>query len=180
MRRLLMLILGAVWVAPLPGSTLQQLSLTDMIQKSTTIVNGVVQPGWSPALRGSMVYTHYQLSVSAAYKGVPQAVIDVAVPGGAINGIQQAFAGAPALVSGQNYVLFLWTSKSGLTQVIGLSQGLFNITTNAQGQTIVSRGAATEQMVNSAGQPVTDSNLQMTLAQLKSKIQGVLSGGSAQ
>ena len=52
-------------------------------------------------------------------------------------------AGAPTLAAGQDYVLFLWTSKSGLTQVIGLSQGLFNVITNSQGQSIVSRGAAT-------------------------------------
>jgi hypothetical protein len=89
-------------------------------------------------------------------------------------------AGAPALAVGQDYVLFLWTSKSGLTQVIGLSQGLFNVSTNAQGQLIVSRGAATSPMLNSSGQFVPDTNLQMTLAQLVSAIQAVLFGGSGQ
>jgi len=77
-------------------------------------------------------------------------------------------------------VFFLWTSKSGLTQVIGLSQGLFNVTTNAQGQAIVSRGAANQPMVGSSGQPVTDSNLQMPLSQLASQIRTVLAGGSGQ
>ena len=66
--------------------------------------------------------------------------------------MQQPVAGAPTLTAGQDYVFFLWTSKSGLTQVIGLSQGLFNVTTNAQGQVIVSRGAASEPMLNSSGQ----------------------------
>ena len=69
------------------------------------------------------------------------------------------------LTAGQDYVIFLWTSKSGLTQVIGLSQGLFNVTTNAQGQTIVSRGAASSPMLDSSGQVVADFNLQMPLAQ---------------
>jgi hypothetical protein len=89
-------------------------------------------------------------------------------------------AGAPTLAVGQDYVLFLWTSKSGLTQVIGLSQGLFNVSTNAQGQLIVSRGAAASPMLNSSGQFVTDTNLQMTLAQLASAIQAALFGGSGQ
>ncbi len=53
------------------------------------------------------------------------------------------------LVPGQDYVFFLWTSKSGLTQVIGLSQGLFNVTTNAQGQVTVSRGAPSTTMLDS-------------------------------
>ncbi len=167
-------------VGCLGASTLQQLSLTDMVQKSTVIVEGTVNPGYAAALRGSMIYTHYQFVVSATYKGAPQPVIDVAVPGGAANGVQQSFAGAPTLTPGQNYVLFLWISKSGLTQVIGLSQGLFNVTTDAQGQAIVSRGAASAPMLSSSGQLVADSNLQMTLAQLTTKIQAVLSGASGQ
>jgi hypothetical protein len=77
-------------------------------------------------------------------------------------------------------VFFLWTSKTGLTQIIGLSQGLFIVTTNAQGQVMVSRGATSETMLNSLGQIITDSNIQMPLAQLVTTIQGVLVGGSGQ
>ncbi|MGP0075180.1 MAG: hypothetical protein ACLPWF_24985 [Bryobacteraceae bacterium] len=172
--------LAACCAASLAGSTLQRLSLNDMIQKSTVIVRGTIQPGTSAALRGALIYTHYQVSVKTTYKGTPGASIDVAVPGGALNGIQQPVAGAPALTAGQDYVMFLWTSKSGLTQVIGLSQGLFNVTTNAQGQTIVSRGPATATMLDSSGNAVQDSNLQMPLAQLAGKIQAVLAGGSGQ
>jgi hypothetical protein len=185
MRNLIILAAAAVSLASLPdshlsGSTLQRLSLTDMIQKSTMIVRGAIQPGNSAALRGSIIYTHYQLSVTTAYKGAPGSTVDVAVPGGALNGFQQPVAGAPMLMPGQTYVIFLWTSKSGLTQVIGLSQGLFNLTNNAQGQVIVSRGAASEPMLNSLGQSVTDSNFQMPLAQLVTDIQTVLAGGSIQ
>lgn len=162
------------------ASTLQRLSLNDMIQKSTMIVRGSILPGSSAALRGALIYTHYQLSVTTAYKGTPGVTIDVAVPGGTLNGQQQPVAGAPALTAGQDYVLFLWTSKSGLTQVIGLSQGLMTVSKNAQGQLIVSRGAATSPMLDSTGQPVTDANFQMPLSQLASKIQAVLVGGGAQ
>src|ERR1700683_5091627 len=148
MRKLIIMAVSAACLASLPASTLQRLSLADMIQKSTMIVRGTIQPGSSAAFRGPIIYTHFQLSVETAYKGTPGQVIDVAVPGGAVNAIQQPVAGAPLLVPLQDYVFFLWTSKSGLTQVIGLSQGLFNVTTNAQGQLMVSRGAATEPMVN--------------------------------
>jgi hypothetical protein len=180
MRRLILLTVAASCLASLPGSTLQRLSLTDMIQKSTMIVRGTIQPGTSAALRGAMIYTHYQLSVKTALKGAPGQFVDVAVPGGALNGMQQPVAGAPALTAGQDYVFFLWTSKSGLTQVIGLSQGLFSVTTNAQGQAIVSRGAASATMLDSSGQSVADSNLQMPLAQLVGEIQTVLAGGVSQ
>jgi hypothetical protein len=185
MRKLITLAVAAACLSTLPpsklsASTLQRLSLNDMIQKSTLVVRGTIQPGTSAALRGSLIYTHYQLLVTAAYKGTPGQFVDVAVPGGVLNGLQQPVAGAPMLVAGQDCVFFLWTSKSGLTQLIGLSQGLFNVTTNAQGQVTVSRGAASSPMVDSSGQPVTDTNLQMPLSQLVSKIQAVLAGGSGQ
>jgi hypothetical protein len=181
MRKLIITILAAGALGSASGSTLQRLSLNDLIVKSTMIVQGTIQPGTTAALRGALIYTHYQLAVSSVYKGTPSGqTIDVAVPGGTLNGMQQPVAGAPSLIAGQNYVIFLWTSKSGLTQVIGLSQGLFNVATNAQGQVIVSRGAASEPMVNSLGQSVTDSNFQMPLAQLVSDIQTVLAGGSIQ
>ncbi len=56
MRRLIMLAVIAACLAPLPGSTLQQLSLNDMILKSTAIVYGTAQPSYT-AFRGSMIYT---------------------------------------------------------------------------------------------------------------------------
>jgi hypothetical protein len=180
MRRSIILGLVAACVASLAGSTLHRLSLNEMAQQSTLIVRGTIQPGTSAALRGALIYTHYQLSVTAAYKGAPGQSVDVAVPGGALNGLQQPVAGAPLLTAGQDYLMFLWTSKSGLTQVIGLSQGLFNVTTNAQGQAIVSRGPASATMLDSSGNIVTDSNLQMPLTQLVGLIQTALGGGSGQ
>jgi hypothetical protein len=166
--------------ARLQASTLQRLSLNDMIQKSTMIVRGTIQPGPSSALRGSLIYTHYQLSVTTAFKGTPGKTIDVAVPGGALNGIQQLVAGAPTFAPGQDCVIFLWTSKSGLTQVIGLSQGLFNVTTNAQGQVMVTRGAISAPMLDAGGQVVTPSSIQVSLGTLASQIQAALAGSPAQ
>lgn len=179
MRRLMISALVLACCAALPGSTLLKLSLDDMIQKSTVIIHGTAQPGYS-AFRGAMIYTHYQVQVANTYKGTQASSIDVAVPGGVVNGVQQAVAGAPMLTPGQDYFLFLWTSKSGLTQVIGLSQGLFYVTKNSSGQLIVSRGATTEPMVNAASQATSDSGMQMSLAKMSSRIQAVLAGGSGQ
>ena len=105
---------------------------------------------------------------------------DVAVPGGLTRGMRQSFAGAPALFAGQDYVLFLWTSRTGLTQVIGLSQGLFAIVTGPNGQPSLVRAATTETMLNAAGQPVTDSDIQMPLSDLQTRIQNTLNGRGGQ
>lgn len=162
----------------LNASTLRQLSLDDMILKSTLIVRGKVQQT-NTLFHGSMIFTHYQVQVSETYKGTAAGQLDIGVPGGLINGVGQRFAGAPALSSSQDYVLFLWTSKTGLTQVIGLSQGLFSVIPGASGPLVV-RAAATERMLNSSGEPVTDNDIRMPLSELKSRIQTVLAGQSAQ
>jgi hypothetical protein len=176
MQKVFILACLAVILAPLRGSTLQQLSLDDMIRLSTAIVHGKTQQTFS-AYRNSIIYTHYQVQVTETLKGSTSSQIDMAVPGGSANQLQQTFAGAPTLAPGQDYVLFLWTSKSGLTQIIGLSQGLFVVTTNASGQLMVTRAASTERMVNAAGDAVSDSNMQMLLSDLRSRIQKTLSAG---
>jgi len=164
-------------IAGIHASTLQQLSMDEMIQKSTIIVRGRAQFTYA-APRGSVIYTHYQVQIAETLKGTPATQLDVVVPGGFSNGLRQNFAGAPTLKSDQDYLLFLWTSKSGLTQVIGLSQGLFSVVSDASGQPIAKRAAATELMLNAAGQPVNDSSVQMPVADLRARIQKVLSGGT--
>lgn len=176
MQKVLKLALLAAIMAPLPGSTLQQLSLDEMIRLSTVIVRGKTQQTVS-SYRSSIIYTHYQVQVTETLKGPAASQLDMVVPGGAANQMQQTFAGAPTLAPGQDYVLFLWTSKSGLTQIIGLSQGQFAVTTNASGQLMVTRAAATERMVNAAGLPVTDMNTQMLLSDLRAEIQKALGIG---
>jgi len=175
MRSLCSLALFGALSVSLYGSTLRQLSLDDMIRQSTTIVRGKAQQT-STSLHGSIIFTHYRIQVTETLKGPLTSQIDIGVPGGVTGGVDQRYAGAPSLSSTQDYVLFLWTSKSGLTQVIGLSQGLFAILTNAVRQPVIVRAAATERMVDAAGQPVTDSDIQMLLSDLRSRIQLVLSG----
>ena len=155
------------------GTTLQKLSLDDMILKSTAIVHGTVQPTFT-AFRGSIIYSHYILKSTEVWKGSIYGPIDVAVPGGTANGVHETYAGAPALAAGSDYVLFLWTSKSGLTQVIGLSQGLFTVTTNTAGAQTVSRTATPELMLDGSGQPVADTDFDMPLDQLRARVQSTL------
>jgi hypothetical protein len=67
-----------------------------------------------------------------------------------------------------------------LTQIIGLSQGLFSVISTPGGApTVVSAGTA-ERMLNSAGQPVGVSTISMTLTALKAEIASVLNEQSAQ
>lgn len=167
-----------VCLAPVQGTTLQQLSLDDMIRKSSEIVRGKIQCSGS-AFIGSTLYTNYRVQVSEQWKGTPAAQLDIAVPGGLSGSIRQTYSGAPVPSDGQELVLFIWKSKSGLRQIIGLSQGLFNVQQAAGGVLMASRAPTAEQMVNSSGQPVQDTAVSMPLTDLRAKVANTLSGRSS-
>ncbi len=174
--RLLRLAIGTLLAAaPLGAATLSLLSLDDMINQSTSIVHAKVSsPGAS--LRGSTIYTTWQLQVIDIYKGPAPA--SVATPGGTANGYRQTFPGSPQLTAGKEYVLFLWTSPSGLTQIIGLTQGLFEVTKDASGTITATRGAATDTLLDpTTGQVVKDQSLQMQIGDLSSTISSTLAKG---
>jgi len=81
------------------------------------------------------------------------------------------------LAQGSDYVLFLWTGKSGLTHIIGLTQGLFDVTTDAKGNTLAVRGTSGETMLDRAtGKPVTEEGLSLTLADLRTRISRAMGG----
>jgi hypothetical protein len=151
-------------VAQLCATTLEQLTLDDMIRQSTSIVR--VRVGGSRSdYKGSAIYTYFQLQVLETWKSAPQTATEVAVPGGAVDGIRQNVTGAPELKSGQEYVLFLWTSRSGLTQVIGLSQGRFTVFGD-----VVQRPPAAELMLDRSGRPVEDQAMSLRLQDLRTQV----------
>jgi hypothetical protein len=170
-------------VVAMGATTLEQLPFPEMVQKSTAIVRARVV-GSTGVLRGSDVYTVYKLDPIEVWKapaaGVPK---EVAVPGGVAGGLRQPVDGAPSLAQGREYVLFLWTSRAGLTQLIGLSQGLFDVREDVRedarvgGDRMVWRAPASERMLDSAGRPVRDVPVSMKLADLKAQVARAVAGG---
>jgi len=101
----------------------------------------------------------------------------VALPGGSALGLQQAFAGTPELVPGGEYVFFLWTGKSGLTHVIGLSQGVFRLKSDGKGGLVAARSASPEAMLDPrTGRMVNDVSVRIGLGELRSRVAAVLKG----
>jgi hypothetical protein len=166
------------------GTTLQQLSLANMISKSTSIVHAKATGSYS-AVRGGDIYTYYQFQVSQTFKPAGPAHIpstsgglQVAVPGGAAQGVRQTVPGAPNISIGADYVLFLWTSASGLTQIIGLSQGLFRMTSDPAGNAIIVRPVSTEPMLDAKGNAVTDQAMIFRWSDVLSQIQKAVGTGN--
>jgi len=171
------LVLAFGWL-PLFGATLEQLSLADMIQKSTAIVRGTVTLSRTAA-SGSIIYTHYIIRVTESFKGNSQGTVDVAVPGGTANNLRQTFPGTPQFKTGDDYVFFLWTGRSGLTQILGLTQGLFALSPGSGDTPTATRAASQEVMLEKGtGREVKDQTIVMTLADLRARIVAALNGGS--
>ena len=161
--------------ASVHATTLQSLSTDDMVSKSTTIVHAKVV-GMRTAFSGQDIFTYYQLQVIESWKSPMTQPVEVAVPGGASRGSRQTVVGAPSLSIGGEYVMFVWTSKSGLSQVLGLSQGLFNVRTSSNGDPVLVRPAITDLMLDSTGQVVNPQAITMTLSDLRAKIQQLGAG----
>lgn len=169
--RLLGLILGLSTAAS--ATTLQKLTYDEMTAKSTEIVRGKVTATGS-TLRGPVVYTTYRIQVSETLKGKLAQEVQVAVPGGRHGSLVQTLSGSPKLEEGQEYLLFLWTSSSGLTQVIGLSQGLFEVKRDAKGEMMITRAASGESLIDSQGITVNDIPVAMRYKEMTSQIERVL------
>ena len=159
----------AVLFAALAGqaATLQKMSLEEMAAGATAIVRARVTAS-TAALTGNTIYTHYRLEVAETWKG--KAPLEVMLPGGTANRTRQSFPGVPELNAGSDYVLFLWTSPSGITHLVGLTQGIFNVASGADGVAMASRPQSGELMLDAKGQKVSDQAIHMSVVDMKSRV----------
>ena len=182
-RSLILAALVTSWIFSMPWpmqcATLERLSLDDMITRSTTIVRGKVTGSWA-AYTGSVIYTHYRISVSESFKGEAGATVEVMTPGGAVKNARQTFSGSPLLNEGDEFVFFLWTGKGGITWITGLTQGLFAISNSATGERMASRSASRELMLDAVtSRPVKDGALTMGLSALRARIAATMAAQGA-
>jgi hypothetical protein len=160
----------------LPAATLERLSLDEMILKSTMIVRGKVLNSYA-ASSGPIVYTHYRIQVSDTLKGSARTAVEIQLPGGVVNNARQTFAGVPQFNAGDEYVFFLWTGKSGATQVLGLTQGLFSVAPGGAADPLTTRASSHEVMLDrGTGKQMKNQILTMHLSELRSRIDSLLSG----
>lgn len=155
----------------LSGTTLEQLSLDEMVQKATSIVRARVASA-SPMQRGNLIHTAYRLQVVEQLKGSAGSTLEVAVPGGRLGQFRQTIPGSPVLESGKEYVVFVWTGKSGTNHIIGLSQGLFEVQRAADGSMVLQRPATDARMLDKQGREVQSHAVSLPLRSLQAKLPG--------
>lgn len=173
MRVLALLIAGSCCAFSVSAATLERLSIDQMSQKSTSIVRGRITQ-CSGELRAAVIYTRCKVQVAERWKGSAGATLEFVVPGGTAAGLTQNFTGTPKFQPNEDYVLFLWTGRSGVNQVIGLSQGVFDLRVDAKGQTLAARAASSEVMLDAAGERVVDKAVEMRVADLRRQVSAAL------
>src|SRR5713226_4763583 len=157
-----------------PAATLERLSLEEMTVRSTAIVRARAVSN-SPVQIGSTIYTKTRFEVLERWKGSEGDVVDVMEPGGTMGQMAQTFPGVPRFTPGQEMVLFLWTGRSGRTQVIGLTQGAFEVARNAAtGEMEAMRNPSGELMLEPGSGKPEDHLLSISLRRLERHVRSTL------
>jgi hypothetical protein len=147
------------------------MNVDEMVAQSTAIVRGKVA-GAQGVVIGKTIHTQYRVQVGETLKGTAGATVDIVVPGGTLGGMRQTIAGAPKLDVGTEYVVFVWTGKSGRSQILGLSQGLFDVKKSASGEIVLQRSATDARVVDGQGREVEDRGTVLKLADLMGRLGG--------
>jgi hypothetical protein len=169
--------LAVVVSSLLSGATLERLSLDDLINQSTAIVRGRVAGSYTTS-SGSLISTNFKIQVLERWKGAERSTEEVMIPGGTLGNVRQSFPGVPQLAEGTEYLLFLWTGKSGVTHVLGFTQGVFDLPKNSSGESMALRGASRETLLEpGTGRIVKDEQIEMRLRDLSGRIKSTLARG---
>ncbi|HEY2379777.1 MAG TPA: hypothetical protein VGK48_01225 [Terriglobia bacterium] len=117
-----------LFTGSLYATTVQRLSLEDLVRRAHTIVAGRVvnsRTYWSTNRR--LIYTNYTIQVDETIKGQSSRSIEVTTIGGKIGDVELHVAGMPSFQSGETAVVFVEQS-AGFQTVLGLGQGKFTVT----------------------------------------------------
>ncbi|HZP00128.1 MAG TPA: hypothetical protein VFD30_07530 [Terriglobia bacterium] len=135
-RVLLWIVIFGLWASPtLRATTLVRLSLEQLTQASTAIVQGRVvsqESRWNPEHTRILTYT--TIAVNQPIKGNPPATLVIEQPGGKIGNIHTFVAGSVRFRPQIEYMLFLEPSSRDMSQylVVGMMQGALRIYRDAE------------------------------------------------
>lgn len=109
------------------ATTVERLTLDDLVKKANKIVVGRVngtRTYW--ANNGKLILTGYTIEVQETIKGQASRTIEVTTIGGTIGDVTLHVAGMPSFERGESAVVFL--ENSGVySTVVGLGQGKFEV-----------------------------------------------------
>jgi len=123
-------LLGFLFVLPAAATTLIRMSLSQLAQASSTIVQGkVVAQTTRTNAANTRVYTYTTVQLEKALKGRPPSTIIIQQPGGTVGNFHVRVPGTALLRPAAHYVLFLERAAGagGNYHLVGMMQGAFRV-----------------------------------------------------
>ena len=124
----LAVLLGCCLAGPAAATTLVRMSLSQLAQASSTIVQGqVVSQTTRTNAANTRVYTYTTVQMEKALKGSPPATLTIQQPGGTVGNFHVRVPGTALLRPGTQYVLFLEPAGDATYHLVGMMQGAFRV-----------------------------------------------------
>jgi hypothetical protein len=119
----------ALLVVTSAGATsVPRISFEELTDKSETIASGQITRSWSDWDSAHQhIWTHYELTVSATYKGAAAQSVTISEPGGVVGGIGMSVAGTVTYAPGDKVLVFLERMPNGYLRTTGWGQGQYRI-----------------------------------------------------
>jgi hypothetical protein len=129
---------------PAHGLSVVSRSFDELVQRADLILVGTVSEVHSEfaddGLDQNSIVSYVNFNDLRAVKGqVNGEPYVLRVPGGVVGRFAQDYPGVPAFQTGQRYLVFIRGNRHDFFPVVGISQGVFRILSNAQGQQVVVR-----------------------------------------
>jgi len=101
------------------AADLPQYTFDELTDSAEVIATGNIARTWTAwDADHSHIWTHYELTVSDVEKGKAGATIDIAEPGGTLDGMRMSIAGATGYGVGEHVLVFLSRMPNGYRQLI--------------------------------------------------------------
>jgi hypothetical protein len=125
----LCLMIAAAWLAsPLRAVVMIPLSVEEMTERATLIVNGTVLGKTCQKDAAGRIFTKIELKIAEVWKGsAPNGTIQVVHGGGRLDGRESVVAGQVDYQPGEEVVGFFVVNDRGEAVTLGLAQGKFQV-----------------------------------------------------
>ncbi|MCB1018327.1 MAG: hypothetical protein KDC27_00295 [Acidobacteria bacterium] len=179
----------ALAAATLAATTVERLSFGQVVAQSSAIVHGKVlraRSSWDA--EHVAIWTHYDIQVRTSLKGRPGPVLTLSEPGGEADGKHMQVVGAPRYEVGEEVVVFVAPTATGLLRTCGWGQGKFDVRASGQAPSgrVVRSGVGAVTLVEpqgaraakaAAAETFDGADLETFLGRIRAEVRSQQSGG---
>jgi hypothetical protein len=110
------------------ATTVAKLNLEQLVKRADIIVQGQVQSVYSQwDEERHLVFTYVSIRVDESIKGSNRRSVLIRQVGGTVGTVQMSIAGVPQFRTGEAAIVFLKHQDDSTFQVVGMSQGLYEV-----------------------------------------------------